>query len=428
MYPGALLAQECCSFQGTTELLARLGGRLVVLIHGDRDCSNVLHKTGGYVREDAGPRFLCTNLTEDEMTHGRGPAKLARALDVAHAALAPELMVVLSTCATVMIGDDVRGVARAASARLGVPVAAAVTHGLKTRSPAQVIDECYGLLMAAARRATGDVAGRVNLVGFDFDEEELAEVRDVLARLGLTLNVALGRDAGLADFAALGEAALNVHPDPHLLRDFDARCAAELGLRTVHVPLPFGVTATDALYAAIAAAAGLPRRAVTAATRARRTPAQRAVAAFRRRAGGRPLRCAYNVGSSRSYDLRRIALEELGAKPLFDELGVATTIFIQGPTHDENRARVARVLAELGVREPFVLFPDPGQLARTIEPGAFDLFYGADFVRHELSKLGLPGIHSVRARLGYGGVAANLALVEAALGSRFYELFGRAPA
>jgi nitrogenase molybdenum-iron protein alpha/beta subunit len=430
MYPGALLAQECCSFQGMTEVLAPMGGRLVVLIHADRDCTNVLHKVGGYVRADLAHKFVATNLTEEEMTAGQGPAKLARALEVVARELAPELIVVLATCPTVMIGDDVVRVARAAEAKLGVRVAAAVTHGLKTRSPAQVIDECYTMLARAAVRATGDVSRRVNLVGMDLYPRELAEMRAVLAGLGLELNAVVTSRAALGDFARLGEAALNAHPDPMLLRDFDAHCQAELGLATVHVPLPFGVAATDAFYAAIAAAAGVPRARVTKATKALRAPAARAVAALRDRlasaAPARGLRCAYNLGSVRSFDLRRIALEELGGKPLFDELGFAATLFIQGPTHEENRARVAGVLQALGVAEPFVLFPDPGQLARSMAPGAFDLFYGADFVRNELSKLGLPAIHHVDTRMGYRAVAHNLELVERALASHFYQLFGAA--
>lgn len=45
MYPGALLAQEACSYQGMTELLHNFDGKVAVLVHSTRDCSNVIPKT-----------------------------------------------------------------------------------------------------------------------------------------------------------------------------------------------------------------------------------------------------------------------------------------------------------------------------------------------------------------------------------------------
>ncbi|MBI3783607.1 MAG: hypothetical protein HY270_09410, partial [Deltaproteobacteria bacterium] len=67
MYPGALLAQECCSYQASTQLLMMMRGRMAVIIHSDRDCSNVLPKTGGFLHDDDGYRFFCTNMKEDEL-------------------------------------------------------------------------------------------------------------------------------------------------------------------------------------------------------------------------------------------------------------------------------------------------------------------------------------------------------------------------
>src|SRR5262249_33976265 len=120
MYPGALLAQEGCSYQASTQLLMKMRGRLAVLIHSDRDWSNVLAKTGGFLRTDDGDRFFCTNMKEDELVTGQGNAKLRRAIELVHAARHPDLIIVLSTCPTVMIGDNVKNVARKAGKDLKI--------------------------------------------------------------------------------------------------------------------------------------------------------------------------------------------------------------------------------------------------------------------------------------------------------------------
>src|SRR5438309_25928 len=103
MYPGALLAQECCSYQATTQLLMTMKGHLSVIVHSDRDCSNVLPKTGGFLRHDGADRFFCTNMREDELVTGQGNSKLRRAIELVQESRHPDLILVLSTCPTVMI-------------------------------------------------------------------------------------------------------------------------------------------------------------------------------------------------------------------------------------------------------------------------------------------------------------------------------------
>ena len=186
MYPGALLAQEACSYQGATEVLARIGGRLAVIIHSDRDCSNVVPKTRQLIQGDLPYKFLCTNLKEDELVTGQGGAKLRKALQLVGEAWQPALTVVLSTCPTVMIGDNLRNIAKKSGRELGMRVEAELTHGLRPVSPAEVVDKVFGLLARASQPTGVEVRRRVNLVGFDLGPNELAEIRDGLGELGLT--------------------------------------------------------------------------------------------------------------------------------------------------------------------------------------------------------------------------------------------------
>jgi nitrogenase molybdenum-iron protein alpha/beta subunit len=435
MYPGALLAQEACSYQAMTELLMAMRGSFAVVIHSDRDCSNVLPKTGGQVRSDGEYKFFCTNMREDEIVTGQGNAKLRRAIELVHEAYRPSLIVVLSTCPTVMIGDNIKNVARKAGRDLGIRVVAEVTHGLRPKSPAEIVDECYTMLIRGAERA-GEVApGRFNLVGMTFTDAERREVEAVCAALGLALNVVLSERSSIDDFLRVGNARFNVHPGPHLMLRFDEECRERFGLPAVEVPLPFGARASERFYRAIAEAAGVAESAFEAAVGPLREQASAAVDDGRARIAARVAdmharspRLAYNIGSVRSFNLRRIALEELGELPFFEELGFAVRLFIQGPADQGNQERTAGVLAELGVAHPFVVFPDPGGLARFLVAGEHDLFFGAQFLRDQLSRVNLPLLQHHQLGMGFRLVGHDVALVEEALATRFYDHFRAEPA
>ena len=421
MYPGALLAQEACSYQGATELLSKLRGRFAVVIHADRDCSNVLPKTGGKVLGDLSYKFLCTNMREDELVTGQGNAKLRRAIELVHAGLQPELIIVLSTCPTVMIGDNVVNVSRKAARDLGIRVEAEVTHGLKPKSPAEIVDVVYSLLARASRPTRDDRQRRINLVGISLQAGEQAELAAGFAALGLTLNTVLNERAGLEDFLGAADAAWLVHPGPGMLVGLRKIAQEAWQQAAVEVPLPIGVAATDAFWRTLAAATGTDPASLLA--QPERQAAVTAVAEFRARWAHKPLRVAYNIGSVRSFDLRRIAQEELAELALFDELGFQSAIFIQGPQDETNRQRVAHVLRDLGIERPFCLFPATSSLRQMLPRGAFDLFYGAGFLRDQLSQRGIPLLKHGDVGLGWREVPRALAALDDALSSTFYRTF-----
>lgn len=422
MYPGALLAQEACSYQGATELLARVGGRFVVLIHSDRDCSNVLPKTGQRIRQDLPYKFLCTNMREDELVTGQGNAKLRKAIELVAQDLQPDLIAVLSTCPTVMIGDNLKNVSKKAGRDLGVRVVSEATHGLRPVSPAEVVDVVFTLLASGGAVGEDDRTGRVVLAGMDLAEPEQQEIADGLQALGLTLHAVLSGRSHLQDFLAAASGATLVLPGPNMLIGLQKLAREQWQQQVVEVPLPVGVTASTAFWTRIAEATGTVDK-LAAWLAQESTPALAAVQAFAAKHQGTALRCAYNIGSVRSFDLRRIALEELGELPLWQELGFACDLFIQGPQGEDNSTRTAQVLRELGYDPPFVLFPTPAHLQQFIVPGQYQLFFGADFLFDQTSRLSLPLLPHRAIQLGLRVVAGNVAAIESAMTTAFYRTF-----
>ncbi|MCO4763093.1 MAG: hypothetical protein KC502_16365 [Myxococcales bacterium] len=423
MYPGALLAQECCSYQANTQLLAKMRGDLMVLVHSDRDCSNVIGKRASHVHAHHDYKFLCTNMREDEMVTGQGNRRLREAIGVIAETYAPRLLIVLSTCPTVMIGDNIKNVTRKTARKLGIDAVAQLTHGLKPKSPAEVVDDLYCTLTKAAKVPEGDRSHTVNLVGMGLRTDERMEITAVLEAMGIAVGVVLDDHADLDEFLAVGAAGFNVHPGPNMLLSFDKACAERLGQVAVEVPLPYGVAATEAFYRRIGAAVGVPETRVEAAISGRLRKARASLTQVQARFAGRKPALAYNIGSVRSFDLRRVAHEELGELGFFREMGFDTRLFIQTSQSEANWDRVAKVLGELGVTERFILFPDPGALAHFLKPGQFDIWYGARFLRDQLEQVQLALLPHQELGLGFDAVTRNIAIVEATLDSKFYERF-----
>jgi hypothetical protein len=371
-------------------------------------------------------------MKEDELVTGQGNNKLRRAIELVNAAQHPDLIVVLATCPTVMIGDNIKNVVRKAGKDFGVNAVSEMTNGLRPKSPAEVVDDLYTLLSRGAR-APSDPQGlerRVNLVGIDMSARERAEIEAGLQAMGIAVNAVLNEQSSLDQFLAVANAKFNVHPGPHMMLNFDEQCRDKFGQEAIEVPLPYGVAATDQFYAKIAAATGVDPMPSDGPAAAARAAAHTAIATYRERLHertqkekGRRPRCAFNIGSVRSFDLRRLAHEEMGELPFFDELGLERALFIQGPQDAANRERTAGVLAELGMTDPFVVFPDPGSLAKHIKPGEFDVFVGADFLADQLSKLNLPLLDKSYLGIGYEAVKPNLDRLSSAMYQSFYRHF-----
>lgn len=422
MYPGALLAQEACSYQGATELLAQVGGKLAVLIHSDRDCSNVLPKTGQRIRQDLQYKFLCTNMKEDELVTGQGNAKLRKAIELVAAELQPELIAVLSTCPTVMIGDNLKNVARKAGRDLGVRVVAEATHGLRPVSPAEVVDVVFTLLASGGDPGELDRRGRVVVAGMEWRPEEREELERGLGLLGLELHALLSGRSHLDDFLRAASAQTLVLPGPNMLIGLQKLAKEQWQQQVVEVPQPVGLAQSRTFWERIAAATGTTDR-LPQLWQALAPEAETAVADFRAQNSHKTLRAAYNIGSVRSFDLRRIALEELGELAFFEELGFACDLFIQGPQGEDNGQRTAEVFLALGRDTPFALFPTPAHLQQFIQPGHYQLFFGADFLFDQTSRLSLPLLPHRAIGLGFGAVAENIAALQACMSQPFYRTF-----
>ncbi len=405
----ARLNQVVCTLEGMATLLRRTPGGFAVVIHGDRDCLNVL------VQGMDGPgtdRFYCTNLSEADAVMGRSRARLERCLE-AVCGLGPDVVFLLGTCLSTLLGDELGSAASRVSASTGVPVVALEGAGMRFVSQASVVDRHAGLMLGAVEASGLVPDGRsvtsVNLVGFDPGREMI----DLLGRLGIEVNSMLGLDASVEEFKRLPSARFNAVLDRELYGGFLEEASRRFGQRTVQVPFPVGHRASMEFLQALAGAVA-PDRTLELVDDAAGEMGRQVESARGRVAGAR---LGYNIGSMKNLEPRTLALEGLSDLPAFEELGFEVIVLVQGDDRPERIEAVEATLEGFGCRAPQAVFADTVQFGRLCQETGCDLVYGADHLAGQMapSKAGFLAFGSLLP--GFEGTARNIERILFALES-----------
>ncbi len=406
------IGQPCCSLSGMTSLLVGMAGNFAVVLHSESDCANCFLHTQG----PSAPQFYSTRVSQARFTTGKLAEPLRRVLELVIKHRRPEAVFVLGNCLVEMIHDDFEGVAKKVQEKIGTPVLAMRTSGLRAGSQAEMIDWLYSTLagLGSKKKARGGTGlRRVNLIGTPELNHENArsELERVLSAAGIRINGSYPFEADLGDWQNIGEASANFVVDktlfPKLLKKLGAA-----GLPSIEVPLPVGLEQTTRFLNAIGAHFGAEKEIERAiASDVSRLEAR--LGSFRKRFGG--MRVAVGLRMVNNYRADQLAYDGLGDLNVFVEAGFDPTLFIQGPPEEKARRHFAQRLKSLGCELPFHVFPDPFDLPPLLRAGKFDVAYLADHARTEARKAGVPLIQSRSLEPLFGGALRNIDYLEKVL-------------
>jgi light-independent protochlorophyllide reductase subunit B len=178
----------------------------------------------------------------------------------------PDAMLVGASCTAELIQDDPGGLARALN--LPVPVVALELPAYQRKENWGASETFYQLVRACAGPSVPppgmvrekNAVPSCNLLGptaLGFrHRDDVKEVRALIERLGIAVNVVAPLDATPADLARLGDADFNVVLYPEIAGQAASWLARSFGQKTVKT-VPIGVGATRDFIAEIAAIAGV---------------------------------------------------------------------------------------------------------------------------------------------------------------------------
>jgi len=415
----AKLNQVVCTLEGMATLLQATPGDFAVVIHGDRDCVNVLVPGMGHPGAE---RFFCTNLTEAQAVAGKTRAPLQACLEAVsrglEPGLEPEVVFVLGTCLTAVIGDDVEPVVREVSESTGVSVVALSGAGMRFVPQSTILDRFACLMLdacepvetcesAAAAAATADPTS-VNLLG----HHPGAEVLDQLRQLGVTVNAILDLGTPVATWRRLPAAAWNLVLDPGLYPETLEQAEQRFGVRPLEVTYPLGARATSAFFGQVLGA--VPTEADPAPVlRDAEAEAMRVVAEAREKIQGK--RLGYNIGSMKNLRPLTLAREGLVDLAAFEELELDVTILVQGDDRPDRLAAVRETLEGFGCTAPLAVFSDTVFFGELCRSARCELVYASDHLRDQTHQAGVGFLENGALKPGYGAVEHNLQIIIEAL-------------
>jgi light-independent protochlorophyllide reductase B subunit len=247
------IPRSTCRLFGTIKALSTVK-RSAILVHGPKGCVYHINYIMG-MRGDRPSAIYTTSLDEQDVIFG-AEGKLTSAIEELDRRLTPDLIFVLSCCASSIIGEDMESACRAARSRARV-------IGFESGGFEGDHHTAYGETLSRLAGELSGPAGKprpssVNLVGMLRAGPDLRELKRVLSLAGIEVLAVLSADASLRDLERLGEAALNI-----VVCEPAGRAPAELLEKKYGTPFiveefPIGARAAVSFLEHVTSALGVP--------------------------------------------------------------------------------------------------------------------------------------------------------------------------
>ena len=250
-YPGD--PRSTCRLFGTIKALSTVK-KSAILVHGPKGCVYHINYIMG-MRGDRPSAIYTTSLDEQDVIFG-AEGKLTSAIEELDRRLTPDLIFVLSCCASSIIGEDVESACRAARSRARV-------IGFESGGFEGDHHTAYGETLSRLAGELSGPAGKprpssVNLVGMLRGGPDLRELKRVLSLAGIEVLGVLSADATLQDLEGLGEAALNIVVCEPAGRDAALFLEKKFGTPFIVEEFPIGARAAVSFLEHITSALGVP--------------------------------------------------------------------------------------------------------------------------------------------------------------------------
>lgn len=227
-----------CQLFGAVGVLAPIQG-VVLLIHGPRSCAHFVSVTHPKAT------VVSDNLKDTEVVFG-GNEKLKRALLEVENLFKPKLIVVLSTCISEIIGDDVLEITNLAKNQSKAKVLAIEVAGFTEDHQSYGASKAYVALTEIMESAACKLDKSINIIGetipFLFPDRQ--ELTRILSRIEVKVHKIITAGLSVDDMASITQAELMVARCPVTPVDACNKIEKKFGVPWIAPPIPIGLSAT----------------------------------------------------------------------------------------------------------------------------------------------------------------------------------------
>lgn len=394
-----------CGMMGAVAVIDGVGFDLAFLIHGDHSCTPP--------PQVSGLRIYNSCMTDIDVVYGGEERLLAAVEWIAASRNKPEALLLLGTCLSQMIGEDLTHLAELAERATGIAVVPLRTDGLKRLRPVVVAAQVHDALAARFIQPSDAPKRGVGLVGFsDPGVGFLPELRRVIARAGLEVAGMWPQD-GLKGLASLAHAQTVLAPELAVYGPLLARLTARCGTPVQEHRVPYGLAGSASFYARLGQLGGRTLEVQAAVAELTERAAAR-LARFRSRFGGQRVTVGFGNNHKGTAGSTTVHLG-LGFVPLLLEAGLEPVLVAQGEPGEALHAQVATLAARLGAAAEVYVHADPdGQvpILRRLQPA---LAITDHAQKDPVDASGVPFVDNRTLEPGLGGLCRTLDVLEGTL-------------
>ncbi|MDH7593854.1 MAG: nitrogenase component 1 [Methanomicrobiales archaeon] len=246
------IPRKTCRLFGVVKALGTMR-KCAILVHGPRGCVYHINYILG-MRGDRPSAIYTTALDERGVIFG-SERELVRAIEEIDRTIKPELIAVLSCCASSIIGEDVEQAAK--EARTTARVISFEAGGFEGDFRTGYSAVLSRIAEEIAREPERIDPRAVNLLGLLRAGPDLRELKELMALLGLRVNAVLTAGSTRGEMERLGEAALNVVVCETAGREAAETLRRRFGTPFIAMEFPIGYRATRQFLRRVADTLGI---------------------------------------------------------------------------------------------------------------------------------------------------------------------------
>lgn len=229
-----------------------------IVIHGPSGCSAVQLD---FLSKGTDTKWAVTNLNEKDSILG-GEKKLREAIIKLQERYKPNVIFIVATPVVAINNDDILAVILELEAKLNIKIVPIFSDGFKSKSSVMGSDLVFHSLvkyLVADKGEDNNESNLINLVSVHESQQELDEIKDIINKIGIKINV-LPRFANLKNIVQASKAALSVSIDEdngdYLLKALNEK----YDIPFLQPQLPVGVKRTADWFYTIGEALGLKEK------------------------------------------------------------------------------------------------------------------------------------------------------------------------
>ena len=348
-----------CRLFGAIKALGTIR-KCVILVHGPKGCVYHINYILG-MRGDRPSEVYSTCLDEHDVIFG-AEEKLKEAVEELDSELHPDIIAVLSCCASSIIGEDVH--AAVADANVSCRVVGIDSGGFEgdfRTGYAETLKRIVEELVLPPKRTN---PGTINIVGLLRGGPDLRELRSLIESVGIDVRAVLTADTSLAEIEQMASASLNVVVCEPAGLEAAKVLEKKFGIPYIVEEIPIGRKQAEHFLVRISESLGMPVPEIS-------IPGLQLSSKLTRS----DLRIAIISGPTRAISMTRF-LQELGIPPC-----VVVVDF-----NADTRDRLA------GVADPdcrILIEPEQGEIIQALQEEKVDLLIGGMLERPLAVKLGI---------------------------------------